>query len=894
MTSVPGARRSFRFPWRTRAQVASDVQEELEFHLERVAEELAAAGWPPEAARLEARRRFGDVDGTVRYCATLGASKEKRMRWMETLGELGQDLRFAGRQLAKSPVFTLVAVLTLALGIGATTSIFSVVYGVVLNPLPYPEPDRLIRPYFIDDEGERHGSFSVANFLDWKAGSRTIKDASAISGGTFNLTGDGGEPERLPGASVSASHFSVLGVRPLAGRAFAPGEDKEGAPRVAVISEELWRRRFGGSPEMVGRSLTLNGDPHTVVGIIPRGLQLPSSADVWVPLVFPEDMISQRGAVYLSVIARLAKGATLEQAEAESDVLGKRLAEQYPDANAGYTGGGMTLQTLQEQVVGDTRKPLLILLGAVGFVLLIACSNVANLLLVRAASREGEMVIRTALGARRVRIVRQLLTESVVLALVGGAAGVALAAWALKALVRLAPLGLPRLEEIHLDGTALLFALAISVLTGLLFGLAPALQTSRTDLAAVLREGTRGSKGRGGTRARSVLVVVEMALAVVLLAGAGLLIQSFARIQEISPGFDSKDVVTFNLELPTSQYPDEARVRAFASDLLERMEQIPGVDAAGATSYGMPFAGSGNFSLSFSVAGRPPAPPGKEDSMAIGIVTPDYFKTLSIPVVRGRSFTPQDRNGAQQVVVINESAVRRFFPGEDPLGQRIDLGWSSDGVTRGGEVVGIVADFKQDSLEREVEPQLFLSYDQAPLESLAVVVRSNRDPATVGAEAKARLRELDPNLPVYGLQPMEELLSTSTSQARFYTMLLGSFAAVSLMLAAIGIYGVIAYAVRQRTQEIGIRMALGASGERVMRMVVGQGMVLAGVGALAGLLLAFLATRGMQSLLYEVSASDPATYTGVAVVLVLVAAFASWLPARRAARTDPQMVLRGE
>jgi putative ABC transport system permease protein len=518
---------------------------------------------------------------------------------------------------------------------------------------------------------------------------------------------------------------------------------------------------------------------------------------------------------------------------------------------------------------------------------------------VRAAAREGEITIRSALGAGRARIVRQLLTESLVLALLGGVAGVGLAAWALKLLVSSGPQGIPRLSEIGLDGVALVFALGVALATGVLFGLAPALQTSRTDLAAAIREGTRGSKGRGGTRARSVLVVVETALAVVLLAGAGLLIRSFLELQHVDPGFKPEGVVTFKVELPTSQYADEAKLRAVTSALLERMDKLPGVSAAGVTVYGMPFAGSVNV-LTFDVVGRPPAEPGKSPILRVATVTPDFFKTLGIPLLKGRALTSRDRHGSPRVAVLNATAVHRFFPDEDPLGKRIVFGPAdAGGDIPGGEVVGVVGDFKQDALEQEVEPQIFLSYDQAPQESLSVVLRSSapRSPQSAQsllAAAKQQIRELNPNVPLFGLQTMPELVAASTSQFRFFMLLLGGFAFVSLILAAIGIYGVIAYAVRQRSQEIGIRMALGASRERVVRMVVGQGLALAVAGAVAGLLGALVATRGMRSLLFEVSASDPAIYSGVAVLLVLVAVVASWLPARRAAATDPQLVLRGE
>ena len=637
---------------------------------------------------------------------------------------------------------------------------------------------------------------------------------------------------------------------------------------------------------------SLNGQPYTVIGILKTGVQLPSAADVWVPKVFSPQELQQRGAVYFAAIGRLAPGVTLRQARAEADVIGRRLSAQYPKANASYFKT-MTVDSLEERMLGDTRKPLLILLGAVGFVMLIACVNVANLLLVRAAAREGEIVIRAALGAGRGRIIRQLLTESLVLALVGGAAGAALATWITKMLVTLGPRGIPRLEQAHVDGVALLFALGISLLAGVGFGLAPALQTSRTDLGGVIREGTRGSKGRTGTRARGLLVVVEMALAVVLLAGAGLLIRSFARLQNVDPGFRPEHVLTFNLELPQGKYSDDPKLRALTTALVEKLEHLPGVTAAGVTAFGLPLGGADEV-LSFTVAGRPPLPPGKEESIRIAIATPDYFRILGIPIVRGRGFTPQDRDGGQQVVMINEAAVRRFFPGEEPLGKRIDLGWRVDNVPRGGTVVGIVAGFKQDALEREIEPQLFLPYDQAPVESLSVVLRSAADPETLASAVRPAVRSLDPDLPLYGLQPLSQLVATSISQSRFYMLLLGGFAVIALVLAAVGIYGVIAYAVRQRTQEIGIRMALGASRDRVLGMVVGQGMVLALVGAAAGLLGAFVAARGLRSLLFEVSASDPATYAGVALMLVAVAAVAAYLPARRAAQTEPNLALRGE
>jgi putative ABC transport system permease protein len=888
MRQLP-SRRLFRFPWRTAAQVAADVDEELGFHLDMVARELVEDGWSPEAARTEAVRRFGDLEGTKKFCCALDREKETQMKWMQALEALGQDLRFAGRQLWKSPGLTLIVVLTLTLAVGASTAIFSVVNGVLLRPLPFEDPDSLVIGLPKNEEGD-WGAFSVPNFIDWRDQSKTLSAAAAFSGGSINLSSRGGEPERLIGIWTTSPLFSILEAEPLAGRFFAPDEDKPGGPKVAVLSEEVWERRFGRDRGLIGQAVTLNGEPYTVIGVVAREDQYPTTGDVWVPFVFTPENLQQRGAVWFSGIARIAPGVSFEKARAETKTIGDRLEKQYPESNTGNT---LDLVQLQEWMVGDFRTPLLVLLGAVLLVLLIAAVNVANLLLVRAASREGEVAVRTALGAGRGRIVRQLLTESVVLALAGGAAGVGLAVWLTKALVALAPLKTSRLEGVGVDGPVLLFALAITVVTGLLFGLAPALQASRADLNGVLKEGARGSRGRAATRARNTLVIVEVALAMVLLAGAGLLLLSFDRLQRVKLGFEPENILTFRITLPEAEYNEGAKLRTFVDRLMERLHQRPGVTAAGAVVFGLPLT-SGVDTFSFTVEGRPPAPPGREDSIRTSVATPDFFQVMGMRLARGRGFTATDRDGAAQVVVINEEAARRFFPGEDPLGKRIALGWRVDGVPRGGEVVGILRDFKQSALQSEVEPHLFLPFDQAPREELTVAVRLGSDPAAFATEARALVREIDPDLPVHTVQTMEELLATSASQPKFYMLLLGGFAVIALLLAAIGIYGVIAYGVRQRTQEIGIRMALGASKNRVLGMVVRQGLTLALLGAAAGLAGSLFATRGMASLLYQVSATDPRIYVAVAVVLVAVAAFASWLPARRAAQTDPQLALRGE
>ena len=883
-------RRIFRFPWRTPAQVAADVDEELRFHLEMVARELTDDGWPEDAARVEAVRRFGDIETTRRVCRQLDAHKEKQMKWIKALEEIGQDLRYAFRQLAKSPGFTLIAILTLALGVGATTSIFSVVDGVLLRPLPFPDPDRLVRVYPLNEEGEPN-AISVLNFLDWRRQSRTIEAASLLETGSVNLTGTGGEPERLSGAWVSPEFFSVIGAPLLAGRGFAKGEDGPEAPNVVVLSTELWQRRFGGDRGLVGRTINLDGKPYTVIGIAGRN-RWPSVADLWIPFELNENSLDpkNRGAIYLAVVARLAPGTSLEKARAETRSIAAALAAEYPEANTGYR---MDMVGMQTHMTGDVRVPLLVLMGAVLLVLLIACVNVANLLLVRASGRESELAVRTALGAGRLRIIRQLLTESVVLSLLGGAAGVAFAVWATRALVALAPERTPRLHEVGVDGPVLFFTLGISLATGLLFGLAPALKASRPDLGSVLKEGARGGKGRAATAARSVLVVLETALAVLLLAGAGLLLCSFGALVSVDPGFDPEGALVFNLAPPEPKYEEDPQLRQLASSLMERMERLPGVTAAGAAAFGRPLDRSG-FTLSFDVEGRSEALPGEEPSMRVALVTPGYFEALGLPLVRGRVFTDQDRDGSTPVAILTEAAVRKYFPDEEPLGRRILTGWTSNGVRRGGEVVGIVGDFKQSTLDSTADPQIFLPFDQAPIGSLSVIVRSTADLAAVAAAARAEVGAVDPDLPLYELQTLDEVVSASVSQPRFYMLLLGGFAAVALILAAIGMYGVIAYGVSQRSREIGVRMALGATRDRVIRMVVRQALMLAVFGAVFGLALALVATRGMESLLFGVSAIDPAIYVAVAAMLVLVAGLASYLPARRAARTDPQLALRGE
>jgi predicted permease len=783
-----------------------------------------------------------------------------------------------------------VAVVTLALGIGANTAIFSIVNGVLLRPLPYADPHRLVRLWPAEGT-ERHG-FSVLNFLDWREqATRAFAGMAAASGQTLNLTGEG-EPERLRGAEVTANMFDVLGTRAVVGRTFASGEDAGGAGRVAVLSTELWRRRFAGDPRVVGRSLMLNGEPTTVVGIVETGTGYPRTAELWIPFRFDSATTDprNRGAQYLSAVARLKAGATVDQAKKETETVATRLAEQYPDVNLQITSSVVT--PLHEQMVGDVRKALVALLGAVGLVLLIACANVANLMLVRATARETEVAVRAALGAGRGRILRQFLTESVVLSLAGAAAGVLLAWWLLRLVVRFGPEDIPRLADVALDGRALGVTALVAIGTGVLFGLVPALQSAAPDLARTLREGGRGVRSRAASaRLRATLVVGELALAVMLLAGAGLMIRSFQQLLRVDLGFEPERVLTFQTTLPDAKYDTIPKIRALVSAYAERLRAIPGATETAVAMFA-PVSGSSFIITIEHIDGFPDPEAGKEEASSIRTVGPGFFRTLGIRLVRGRDFTDQDRAGAPGVAIVNQAAVKKFFQGQDPLGRRIEIGWGIDGDRVGGEVVGVVADVREDGVAEEAQPILYFPFDQATPGGFTTIVKAAGSTAPVLSAARAALRELDPELPIYNVRTMEDRVAESVAQPRFYTVLLAGFAGVALLLAAVGIYGVMSYSVGQRTGEIGVRMALGARPGDVLRLVVRQGMTLAVVGLALGVAAALASGRVMSSMLFGVKPSDPATFVGVLLVLSAVALLACWLPARRAARVDPMAALR--
>jgi putative ABC transport system permease protein len=801
-----------------------------------------------------------------------------------------QDIRYSARTLLKKRGFTVVAVLTLALGIGANSAIFTVVNAVLLRPLPYEGADRLVminqtRPHAQKDDG----NVSDANFLDFKNRNDLFESMAAEVYWNFNLTG-GDQPVRIEGAKVSASFFSVLKTSPEMGRAFSEEEDRPGSDDVVVISHRVWESQFGADPGALGRSVIIDTRPTTVIGIMPRDFNYPThKTDMWKPVAFDPNNLT-RGMNMYRVIARLKPGATVEQASSQVEAIAARLAQEHPEDNAGV---GARVVSLYEQTVGDIRPAFLILLGAVGLVLLIACANVANLMLARSAAQSREVAIRTALGASRLRLIRQLLTESMLLAVAGGALGLLLALWGVDFLIALSPEDIPRVSEISTDARALLFMLGVSLLTGVIFGLAPALQSSKVDLHACLKEGGRGSTAGSGHRLRKALVVAEVAIALVLLVGAGLLIKSFVQLRSLDTGYDATNLLTLPVWLSSPRYEEPQPQADFARQASERIRSLPGVEAVGAALF-LPLGGAqGNVDV--MAEGRPPAERGQEPQGSINIVTPGYFGAMGIPLLAGRDFTEQETRDSAAVAIINEAMARELWPGEDAVGKRAALGEpesQDDYLT----VVAVVKDVRQATLNEEPKPEIYLSYLQSPVAFplMTLVVRTADSPASLVNPVRAEILAVDKDLPVYDVKTMEERLWDSVETERFQLLLLTIFAGVALALAAVGIYGVISYSVSERTHEIGIRMALGARQSSVLKMVLGQGLTLTLAGVAIGVGLALAATRLIAGLLYGVSATDPVTFVGVSALLVMVAALACFVPARRATKVDPMIALRCE
>jgi putative ABC transport system permease protein len=804
---------------------------------------------------------------------------------METLWK---DLRYSIRGLLKRPGFTLIALITLALGIGANTAIFSVVNGVLWRPLPYKAPQQLVMVW--ENHQARGGParewLSPADFDDWRAQNSVFSHLSALNDWGPTLTGRD-QPESLVGAAVSHDMFALLGVEPVMGRSFLPEEDQPGAPNVVVLSHELWQGRFGADQNIVGKSISLNEESYTVIGVMPARFNLPviGNTRLWRPLRPTLNPSCQHGCLVLRAIGRLKSEATFAQAQADLGAIASRLASQYPDSNSKV---GATLVPLHEQLVGPMKRPLLVLLGAVAFVLLIACANVANLLLARAATREREVTLRAALGASRGRIIRQLLTESTLLSCAGGGLGLLFAFWLLRALIWLSPQGSPRFDEIGIDAPVLGFTFLVAVVTGLVFGLAPALQTSKLDLSNSLKDASKGSTGgsRGG-RLRSALVISEMALALILLVGSGLLIKSFVMLQRVDPGFNPDHVITLRVFLNKTQYPAMPQVLNFYSQLLDRVKTLPGVQTAGAIST-LPLSGN-NTDTSFLIQGRPDPPPNQQPGAWFNIVTPEYFRAMEMHLVKGRLFDDRDNEKAPLAVVISQTMARRYWPNEDPLGQKIGRG-----PDRWREIVGVVNDVKHFGLDADTPPTMYFPAQQVPARAMNLVVRTSGDPSSLASALRAQVWAGDRNLAIANLTTMKDLVSLSITQQRFILMLLGCFAGLALLLSAIGIYGVMSYAVAQRTHEIGIRMALGARMSDVLKLIFRKGLMLTAVGLVIGLVLAFALTRLMSSLLFGVTPTDAMTFVLVSLVLGIVAFVACFIPAQRATRVDPIEALRYE
>lgn len=861
---------------------AADVDEELAFHVDRRVEDLVARGIPETEARARAEREFGDLERIRSEMKQIGRERLKRESRARGWESLSQDVRFAARTLLKSPGFAAVAVLTLALGIGASTAMFTLVDTVLLRPLAYPEAERLVMVWERPPRDPQMDNFaSPANVHAWREQAVSFEGLAAFVDAPTNLTGEGA-PEEVYARYATPSYQDLVGVGARIGRTFTVDDEDAG---VVVLSHRLWQRRYGGDPGLVGRTITVDGEPLTVIGIMPPGLDPvgTGSPELWRPYAPPPEA---RGR-YLRVVGRLAPGVSVEQARSEMRAIAERLSVAVPQFNSEWSAD---VVPLHEQETGDVRPALLILFGAVGLLLLIACSSLANLLLGRAAARRKEMAVRVSLGATRGRLVRQTLTEALVLAGAGGLLGLFLASLGLDLLVRVLPpeLALPRLGEVGLDLRVVGFALGVSLLSAALFGAAPALASSAGELGEVLRDAMRGSTG-GHNRLRRALVVAQVALAVILLAGAGLLARSLRSLLETDTGMRTEHVLTMRVSLTGTEYEAADAVRGFTRALLPRLEALPGADAAG-TIVWLPMSGS-KSATSYTIVGRPAPPVGSEPGADIRIIGGDYHRAMGIPLRRGRTFDARDHEDAPRVYVINEALAAQQFPGEDPIGKRLNIPWGEDLV---GEIVGVVGNVRESGLQEEPAPAIYWSFPQMPSGQLNVVLRTAAEPTALASAAAAVVREIDPDQPVAEIRTMEQVVAGTMARPRFNLALLGGFAAASLLLAALGLFGVVSYSAVQRRHEMGVRVALGAGPGNVRRLIVGEGMTLTAIGLLVGLIAAAALTRLMTSLLHGVSPTDPLTLAGVAVFFAAVALVASYIPARRAARVDPVNAMRAE
>ncbi len=887
-------RRLFRLPFGD-ARIREEVDEEIRFHLEARAARLEREGMAPAAAREEAQRRFGEIDRVAVEVEELMKRREQAMKKTDMVDDVRRDISFAGRQVRKSPGFSSVAILTIAMAIGATTAIFSVVDGIMLRPLPYAEPDELVmiwmdftrRDVVLPDKSREW--LSWPNFADFRDEVTAVEATSAFQDWFPTLTELDSGAEQLSGAMFSLGMFSdVLAVAPALGRGFVAEEDRPDGPRAVLLSDGFWRRAYGGDPDVLDRTIRLNDVPFRVIGVMPPDFQPPGflGTDVWTTLQFDRSNGGGRGSIFLRAVGRLTDGAPVELARAQAAELGRRLEVEYPEANRDT---GYNVYPLHFDMVQGASAALWALLGAVGLVLLIACVNVANLLIARGMSRGGELAVRVAIGAGRRRILSQLMTESLLLAALGGLLGIALAFLGTGALVRLAPAGTPLLDQVAVDGRILVFAALVSMITGAFFGVLPALRASRTDPAGVLREGGRSGATQGTARLRNALVMGQIALALMLLVGAGLLVRSFQNLRTVDLGFEPENVVSMRIQLPPARYPDATARRAFFAQLEERLDAIPGVEHTGSIT-NLPLAGF-DGDTNFNVEGAPPPERGLDPSVWLRRITPGYFDAMGLQLISGRGFTTSDDAEAPRVVIVNETLERDYFGG-NALGKRLNLNDPANPVWR--EVVGVAKDIKNFGVRAESRNALYLPYAQAPTGFMFTAVRTSIEPEAVMGDIRSEVARLDPDIALAQLQPMEEQVSASLAVDRFTTSLLGGFAVVALLLAAVGLYGVVSYSVGTRLREMGVRMALGAPGAGIRALVLRWALTLAAGGIVLGAAGAAGVTRLIEGLLFDVEPTDVTTFVLVSLVMALAAALASLIPAVRATRIDPIEVLRAE
>ena len=897
MRRIPGLRRVFRFPRRSRQQIDRDIDDELAFHIEMVAAELIEAGVPEREARERSRRQFGDLEWARRNLRREEQGIERERRRADLGSELRQDLTFALRQLRRSPGFAAVAVLTLGLGIGATTAIFSVVDRVLLRPLPYAQSDRLVRLRQVDGRQADEGDTSPATFLDWRDRTRSFERVAFFQYYGHDVKGVSGETTSIDSWLVSEDYFAVLGVQPRLGRVFLPEEYRPGAARVVVISTALWQQRYGSDPRVLGRRETLDGVAHTIVGVMPAAFQFPDKRHIWAPKTLDEEERRVRAGNYLGVVARLRSGVTIAAAQDDMNRVSRELAAEYPRTNAKV---GARVTSVPNDILGAVRPALLVLLGAVICVLLVACANVANLLLARGADRRREFAIRAALGAGRARLARQMLSESAILAALGCIVGIVLGHLGIRLILALSPASLPRMDEIALDGRVLLFTVVASVGTALMFGLAPARLFSSPDLNTAVREGGRGtSASRNRLRFRSVLIVTEVALALVLLVGSGLLIRSFIVLLRVDPGFVPANRAMVQLFL-WDLYPTPELRAAALRDVLTRMASVGGVQSVGAVS-ALPFAAA-NIGVQTPIRfeGRPAPGPGEAPNVYTTVATNGYFETMGVELRRGRTFAAADNATGAKVALISESLARHYFPNEDPIGKRIAVSFDAnpyEAAQRGGqsrEIVGIVGDVRHDGLQSAPREEMYMPHAQFPFGSMTIVVRTVSDPAPLLPALQRAVWDVNRNQAIYEATTMKALIGTSLTERRFNLALIGSFAALALLLSAVGVYGLISYSTSRRTSEFGVRLALGAGRWEIVLAAMGDGVRFAVAGVMIGMVASFALTRLMTTMLFGVRPTDPLTFGVFAAIMLVVAMIASFVPARRALRVDPVTALRGE